>query len=157
MTVEAFEPMITCEQCTAECCHDVTVEIDAPETLDDWKHIRWMVAHKNVSVYLDNEDDWVVEFQTPCDMLDGNRCRIYKTRPKICKDHALDSCVRNGVGKVEKLRFDTLDQVEKHIEETIKPKLKKKLEAQLKKVDAFTRSSISPLSSTRGPTENLAD
>ncbi len=59
--------MITCDNCPdSTCCRDVTVEIDEPETLEEWDEIRWMVAHKNVAVYKDNEDDWVVEFNTPC-------------------------------------------------------------------------------------------
>ena len=53
--------MIDCEQCPdSSCCKDVTVEIDEPDTVEDWDEIRWMVSHKNVSVYKDNEDEkWV--------------------------------------------------------------------------------------------------
>src|SRR3989338_10259903 len=122
-----------CEDCIGECCREVCVEMDAPETIEDWDIIRWMVAHENVAVYIDDEDAWLVEFKTKCRKLDDkNRCTIYKTRPKICSEHPVDNCVINAKEPAEKLRFDTLEQVEKHIEEVIKPKLLRANEKQTK-------------------------
>ena len=107
--------------------------MDAPETIEDWDILRWMVAHENVAVYIDDEDAWLVEFKTKCRKLDDqNRCTIYKVRPKICSEHPVDNCVMNAKEPAEKLRFDTLEQVEKHIEETIKPKLLRANEKQTK-------------------------
>ncbi|MSR86389.1 hypothetical protein EXS74_03260 [Candidatus Woesearchaeota archaeon] len=130
--------MIKCEDCRAECCREVCVEMDAPETIEDWDILRWMVAHENVAVYIDDEDAWLVEFKTKCRKLnDQNRCTIYKTRPKICSEHPVDNCVVNADEPAEKLRFDTLEQVEKHIEEVIKPKLLKESQKQLEDLDKW--------------------
>jgi len=115
--------MITCDKCNGQCCRDVAVDMDEPKTLEEWEYIRWLVAHENVSVYVDEEDDWLVEFVTPCLMLVNNKCKIYNDRPKICREHPLSDCVMNGDPGGEKLRFDTLEQVEKYIEEVVKPKL----------------------------------
>jgi uncharacterized protein len=121
--------MITCDVCPdSSCCRDVTVEIDEPEDLDDWDEIRWMVGHKNVAVYKDQEDDWVVEFKTPCEQLheDGERkgkCKIYHERPKTCREHEVESCVYNGEGAIEKLRFDTMKQVEAYVAKHVMPGL----------------------------------
>ncbi|MFH1972279.1 MAG: YkgJ family cysteine cluster protein [archaeon] len=116
--------MVTCDQCDGECCRDVTVELDEPEDMKDWEDIRWMVAHENVSVYLDNEDDWVVEFRTPCTQLDkNNKCKIYNKRPDMCKNHEEDNCVKNGEGDVHKLKFDTIEEVDEYIEKVAKPKI----------------------------------
>ena len=129
--------MIKCEDCRAECCREVCVEMDAPETIEDWDVIRWMVAHENVAVYIDEEDDWLVEFKTKCSKLDmKNRCTIYKTRPKICSEHPVDDCVMNALD-TEKLRFETLEQVEKYIEDVIKPKLLKESQKQIQDLDKW--------------------
>ena len=118
--------MMKCEDCRAECCREISVEIDVPETMQDWDTIRWMVAHENVAVYTDEEGDWLVEFKTKCAKLDtNNRCTIYKTRPKVCSEHPVDDCVMNSKDPAEKLRFDTIEEVEKYIEEVIKPMLLK--------------------------------
>jgi len=116
--------MVTCEECNGECCRDVTVELDEPEDMEDWEDIRWMVAHKNVSVYLDNEGDWVIEFRTPCMQLnDDNSCKIYDKRPHMCRQHTEETCVKNGEGEVHELRFDTMEEVEEYIEKVVKPKM----------------------------------
>jgi len=131
--------MITCDQCKeSKCCKDVTVEIDEPTDFEDWDEIRWMVAHQNVAVYLDNDDDWVVEFRTPCSKLNKDgKCKIYNKKPKTCSEHELDSCVMNGEGEPEKLRFDTVEQVEEYFERKIKPKLIKNFKKDMDEIGNY--------------------
>ena len=138
--------MITCDQCPdSACCRDVTVEIEEPETLEDWDEIRWMVAHKNVAVYVDNDDDWVVEFKTPCKKLDDKgKCTIYHERPQMCKEHELESCVYNGEGTVEKMRFDTMAQVEEHIKSKVKTKMIEELQEEMDKIKEWKFSVDQP-------------
>ena len=122
--------MINCDKCNAECCREICVEMDKPETIEDWDLIRWMVAHEKVAVYLDDEDDWLVEIKTDCKYINPDRtCKIYNERPLICKEHKLDSCVKNAEGG-EKLRFNTVEEVDKYIEEVIKPKLDREIAKQ---------------------------
>ena len=129
--------MITCDICPdSACCKDVTVEIDEPDTLEDWDEIRWMVAHDKVAVYMDQEDDWVVEFKTPCTNIDNKgKCLVYGKRPKTCIEHPLDSCIYNGEGKVEQIRFETMDQVEEHVKKHVIPKLQKEMKGQQNQLD----------------------
>ena len=102
--------------------------MDKPKTLEDWDIIRWMVAHENVAVYMDEEGDWLVEFKTKCSKLDDkNRCTIYKIRPKTCSDYPMEDCIMNADEAAEKIRFDTMEEVEKYIEEVVKPGLVKKI------------------------------
>ncbi|HIJ05426.1 MAG: hypothetical protein QT08_C0015G0022 [archaeon GW2011_AR17] len=121
--------MITCEECKGACCKEISVEIDTPLDLEDWDVIKWMVAHENVAVYQDHEDDWLVEFKTKCSKLDfNNRCTIYKVRPKVCSEYPVDDCIMNADEPAEKIRFETMEEVEKYIEDVVKIELLKKEE-----------------------------
>lgn len=130
--------MIKCEECRAECCKEISVEIDKPVTIEDWDIIRWMVAHENVAVYQNHEGEWFVEFKTNCSKLNKeNQCSIYKVRPKECRDYPMKDCLMNAPEAAEKIRFDTLEQVEKHIEEVVKAHMRMEKE----KLDEWKMSS----------------
>ncbi|MBS3159957.1 YkgJ family cysteine cluster protein [Candidatus Woesearchaeota archaeon] len=107
---------INCEECHAACCKYASVVIDKPENDKDFDEIKWLIAHENVVVYIDQDDDWVVEFVTPCKFYDSkqNKCINYIERPLICKHHEIDECVMNGEGKVEKIVFKTWDDIENY-------------------------------------------
>jgi len=83
-----------CATCGARCCWYVVVELDTPAAKIDREEIRWLLAHENVSVYIDGDDGtWNVQFNTPCTYLDANnRCTIYRRRFDICKDHDPETC-----------------------------------------------------------------
>ena len=98
--------LVTCDNCKAKCCKYIAVEIDTPETEDDFENIKWYLYHDNVIVYQDWEDSWLVEFRTPCKYLsEENKCQVYDKRPKICKDHDIQNCVMNGNGEPEKVLY----------------------------------------------------
>lgn len=110
--------MITCEECGGECCRNVSIEIDEPETKEDWDEIRWFLYHENIIVYKDNEKDWLVEFQTKCKNLDeNNKCKIYEKRPKTCREHDMETCQVNGEDDVGDPIFRTQEDVEKYLKE----------------------------------------
>ena len=121
--------MLHCDNCPAYCCRYVSVEIDAPTTLDDFDEIKWMVMHENVTVYKDNEGDWIVNFRTRCKNLKHDTlCGIYETRPQMCRDHSMKSCEVNGSGKVEVILFREPEEVERYLDKRFrrkKPKAKK--------------------------------
>lgn len=111
-----MQKIISCDKCDGRCCRDVTVEIDKPTSFGDFEDLKWMIAHQNVYVYLDEENDWVVEFRTPCNFLDDkNRCSIYKRRYKMCSDHDPEACIINGEGKHYKIFFKTEKDVDKYM------------------------------------------
>ncbi len=110
--------MVTCEECKSKCCKYIAIETDAPDCLDDWDQIKWLLMHEGVSVYLDNEGDWIIEVITKCKNLGpDNNCKIYDIRPDLCQNHEINSCVMNGTGKVEVLLFKTPEDVDKHLKE----------------------------------------
>ena len=74
------------------------MEIDRPEDKKDVEQIRWFLLHKNVWIFIDNDKSWNIQFNTPCEKLDGNLCSIYETRPQICRDYSTDACEKYGDG-----------------------------------------------------------
>lgn len=107
----------SCEGCEANCCKYVAIEIDKPETKEDFEDIRWYVCHKNVNVYVDEEDEWHIEFITPCEFLgEDNKCTIYGKRPKICREYDHDECTFHNDYE-EQLSFKTLEDIDGYIKE----------------------------------------
>ncbi len=86
------EELPACLRCNGLCCRYVALQIDTPDRRRDYDHIRWYLLHENVHVFVEQGGDWYVEFETPCRELDdGNRCRIYEDRPRICRRHGTDA------------------------------------------------------------------
>lgn len=88
--------MVSCKECKAECCRYVTTIIKAPKYSYDWDEIKWMLLHRGTIVYKD-DNEWNVEVKTNCRHIDSKtyKCKIYKTRPQVCKDHKEHECEAN--------------------------------------------------------------
>lgn len=107
----------TCDNCDGMCCKHVAIEIDNPETIDDFENIRWYVLHKNINVYVDEDYQWHIEFLTSCEFLgDDNRCKIRDKRPTICREYSQDECPFHNHYE-EKFSFKNLEEVDKYIKE----------------------------------------
>ena len=79
-----------CMACGAKCCGSIAIEIESPETEEFRQYIRWYLAHKNVSLFVE-DGEWFVEFHTECDkLLPDSSCGVYVNRPKICSDYGYD-------------------------------------------------------------------
>lgn len=86
--------MADCSKCDGHCCKYVTVELDPPKEDIDFEELKWFLCHENVTVYIDHEDGWYVEFQTPCKFQDPktNLCKIYEKRTRVCAEHGTEDC-----------------------------------------------------------------
>ncbi|MFH1761516.1 MAG: YkgJ family cysteine cluster protein [bacterium] len=85
-----------CFGCT-ECCEYVAVEIDKPVSLADFENIRWFILHKNVWIYIDDSNDWYLQFDSPCEKLDSSGlCAHYPLRPEICRKYSAEECTHNS-------------------------------------------------------------
>jgi len=70
----------------------LTVQVERPRRAVDFEEMLWHVAHQDVEYFVQNRN-WYLMIHNPCRFHDGNsRCRIYETRPKICRDHSTDNC-----------------------------------------------------------------
>ncbi len=106
----------TCDGCGAKCCRYVITEIDCPEDLGDFENIKWFVCHENVSVYVEEDGTWNLEFITKCKYLDENsKCSIYEKRPQICREFNTDECPHYNDYK-ELFRFSNPEEVDEYVE-----------------------------------------
>jgi len=88
--------MITCDECTGRCCRRIVIEIDKPDTEDDYLDIFWYIFHPLLSVYIDGDDGWCVQVPSACKFLSGDgKCKIYEDRPPICRTSKVEDCDLN--------------------------------------------------------------
>ena len=110
-----------CDGCS-KCCEYFALEIDTPETEDEFQNIRWYLLHEKVKLFITEEIDeddetpegeevevtehWFLQIYNPCKKLapDG-KCSIYSTRPEICKDHSHENCEKYGAADDEIASF----------------------------------------------------
>ncbi|NIO40473.1 MAG: YkgJ family cysteine cluster protein, partial [Burkholderiales bacterium] len=89
--------------------------IDTPETFDDFEFIRWYLLHEGASVFTEDET-WYLLVHTVCKHLQGdNRCGIYQTRPKICRDYSTKNCEYEDDWTYDQY-FETPEQVQEYCE-----------------------------------------
>ncbi|HUT59608.1 MAG TPA: YkgJ family cysteine cluster protein [Phycisphaerae bacterium] len=105
-----------CLECNAKCCRYFCLEIDKPETFDDFENIRWYMLHEKVTAHIDDEGDWCLLIDNLCKMLvetpAGARCKDYANRPMICRRFDPDDCeFTHGRWDYEEL-FSTPDQID---------------------------------------------
>ena len=84
-----------CSGCS-QCCEYLALEIDTPTTAKDFDQIIWFLIHKDVWVYLDHDNSWNIQFNTPCEKLENSRCSYYENRPLLCREYEVDACPRYG-------------------------------------------------------------
>jgi len=104
-----------CEGCD-HCCRYVSLQIDTPRAKRDFDNIRWYLLHKNVSVMVDWEGSWLIQFDTPCAWLKDGQCSHYALRPEICREHDPVECERYA-GPAEKILLLTPDDLDRFLEE----------------------------------------
>ena len=66
-----------CNDCGV-CCDYVAVEIDPPTSFKDYENIHWYLVHRDITVYIDWEGDWFIEFMSPCENQTASKtCEIW--------------------------------------------------------------------------------
>ena len=87
--------LVECTDC-AKCCTYVAVGINPPVRARWATDILWYLYHEAVSVYLDGDGEWMVQFETRCRHLAYDKlCGIYPHRPHICRAFDNRSCEVN--------------------------------------------------------------
>ncbi len=103
---------VLCEHCTAVCCNYIALPIEKPTTRRDFDDIRWYVMHAGISVFVE-DGDWYLQVATRCDNLQpDNLCRIYTTRPAICREYKAGECDYEGGDYHYEVHFKSPEEVE---------------------------------------------
>jgi hypothetical protein len=108
---------LTCEGCS-HCCHYIALEINRPTSKRDYDNIFWYLLHDGVSVYIDFQGHWFVQFDTTCRALTADeRCGIYADRPQICREYRIETCVRYSAEPSEEFLFLKPEDLELYLNE----------------------------------------
>ena len=108
----------TCSACGARCCRHIALSIDKPGCKRDYDNIRWFLMHKRVTVFIDHDGDWVLQFVTDCANLDhGHACTRYTQRPRVCRDYPGpdDDCEHLGEEEPHRQQFTSATQFERYL------------------------------------------
>lgn len=93
-----------CQGCD-HCCRYIAIQIDTPRTKKNFEDIRWYVLHRGVSVWVDWEGSWMLQFETQCNWLKDGRCSHYSLRPDLCREYDPAECERYSHTPAEKHLF----------------------------------------------------
>ena len=122
----------SCKPCEGLCCRYFALEIDKPEDREDFQTLAWYLCHKGCYVYV-ADGDWHLCIDNECKYLDAkHRCTIYEERPKICRDHEVESCEFCADLKHD-LEFHTREEVLAYGRAFLARKRRKKKSARKKK------------------------
>jgi uncharacterized protein len=112
---------VLCEFCTAKCCRYFALPIETPTEFADFEYIRWYLLHDRATVFKE-EGDWYLLVHTTCEHLqDDNRCGIYETRPKICREYTTDNCEYEDDWTYD-FYLETTEQVAEYTEAVLQKK-----------------------------------
>jgi Fe-S-cluster containining protein len=114
-------PERLCEFCDAKCCRYFALPIDKPSTFEEFDYVRWYLLHEGASVFVE-DGDWFLLVHSLCKELGpDNRCRIYETRPQICREYSTARCEYDDLFVFEQY-FETPEQVEEYAVATLGPR-----------------------------------
>lgn len=104
-----------CTYCTAKCCRYFALPIETPTTFQEFEYLRWYLLHDQATIFTE-DDSWYLLVHTRCKHLgDDNRCGIYDTRPRICRDYKTDDCEYEDDWVYDHY-FETAEQVAEYAE-----------------------------------------
>lgn len=115
-------PETKCSYCTnSKCCTYITQQLDTPRSKQDFDHMLWQLAHRDVQLYKD-EDGWFLLINNPCLQLrKGGLCAIYETRPQVCREYSNDYCeFDESAEEGFELFFDGYDSLLKYCKKRFK-------------------------------------
>jgi Fe-S-cluster containining protein len=111
---------VLCDYCTAKCCRYFALPIDIPAQWSDFEFIRWYLLHGRASVFTE-DGDWYLLVHTECKHLQAdNRCGIYETRPRVCREYSTSNCEYEDKWTYERY-FETAEQVQEYAEAVLGP------------------------------------
>ena len=106
---------VLCQHCPAKCCRYFALPIDTPTTRKDFDYIRWYLLHTGATVFTEGASWYLLVYLTCRHLQPDQRCGIYETRPKICREYSADKCEYDDDWVYDRY-FETPEQVEEYAE-----------------------------------------
>lgn len=140
-------PKSLCDSCSGLCCRYFALPIDNPTTARCYDNIRWYLCHENVVVFIE-EKQWYIGIMSRCKHLQpDNRCGIYETRPKVCREYKTDNCDYHGGEYNFEALFTSAEQLEAYAKQKLAAKKKRKdVKRKGLKRENVKREELKPLS-----------
>ena len=113
---------VPCTYCPGKCCRYFALPIDTPDSRREFDFMRWFLLHERATVFVD-DDAWYLLVYSKCNHLDDvtNRCGIYETRPKICREYSSAKCEYEDYYVYDQY-FELPEQVEEYAEAVLGPR-----------------------------------
>src|SRR6185312_8763024 len=119
-----------CDSCSALCCRYFALPIDNPSTARCYDNIRWYLCHENVVVFIEKKQ-WYIGIMSRCKHLgQDNRCGIYETRPRVCREYTTDNCDYHGGEYDFEVLFTSAEQLVAYAKEKLAEKRRRKKRRQ---------------------------
>ncbi len=110
-----------CEFCSGKCCRYIALPIEKPTAYEGFDEIRWYLLHEKTSVFVE-DGSWFLLIRNVCRALDeNNRCRVYETRPQICREYSTEKCEYDDLFLFEQY-FETPEQIEEYANALLGPR-----------------------------------
>lgn len=117
--------MVLCKKCDAKCCRYFALHIDTPRKKHDFENIRWYLAHKGVTIFVEKRK-WYLEIANECRYLKGDhKCGIYDKRPLICREHSTKTCEHVFDKFEHDYIFNSLEKFDKYLDKRLHRRNKK--------------------------------
>lgn len=116
---DSSDSQCLCSQCSALCCRYFALPIDNPTCARDYDNIRWYLVHENVTIFVEKKQ-WYIGIANRCKHLQpDNRCGIYETRPKVCREYSTENCDYHGGEYDFEALFTSAEQLELYAREKV--------------------------------------
>ncbi len=103
-----------CRGCS-DCCEYIAIPISRPRSKSDFDELFWYLLHQNIWIFVDDENDWFVQVNTPCSALSEHRCGVYRRRPHLCREYSVEECTTYAPGDPDKYLFKSPDDLREFV------------------------------------------
>jgi Fe-S-cluster containining protein len=110
-----------CAFCTAKCCRYFALAIDSPDTWKDFEYMRWFLLHEGAAVFTEDGDWYLLVYGACKHLRPDQRCAIYPTRPRICREYTTGKCEYDDTWVYDRY-LETAEQVEEYAEAVLGPR-----------------------------------
>jgi uncharacterized protein len=104
----------SCKECGGRCCKYFCLQIDTPDSFEEFENIRWFLLHEGITVHVE-DGDWYMSVANRCKALSADgQCTAYERRPLVCRRYVTDNCDHTGGDYEFQEHFRTPEELARH-------------------------------------------